>query len=318
MKKIRLKNRYHSKERSNEAIQDIRRIFPIDCFASARKDVSDGGSKSKAAFTTTCGFSCSQTKACHNTQLSTQNVMLNLFQHLMFKRFRNKFEMTFKCGFTLAEVLITLVIIGVIATITIPNLYSKYQKHVWATALKKQFTIISNVQQIINRELNTSADLGRNAILSLISIFEENTKSEQCKNNSYAEIIGCSTRPFSSMKTLNNNAITTSKMISQYYYRYDYTTFFKMKDGATIGIQTRVGQFGGYMWNLHGVSPIMYIVDVNGSALPNQLGRDIFIFVVKNNAVVPYSLNNTSDCNPNSTGDSCGAYLFKNGWKMDY
>ena len=36
-------------------------------------------------------------------------------------------------AFTLAEVLITLTIIGVIAALTISNLYSKYQKHVWVS-----------------------------------------------------------------------------------------------------------------------------------------------------------------------------------------
>ncbi len=40
-------------------------------------------------------------------------------------------------GFTLAEVLITLGIIGVIAALTLPNLIANYQKKVWATQLKK-------------------------------------------------------------------------------------------------------------------------------------------------------------------------------------
>ena len=42
-----------------------------------------------------------------------------------------------KCAFTLAEVLITLGIIGVVAAITIPSLVTKYQKHVVETKLAK-------------------------------------------------------------------------------------------------------------------------------------------------------------------------------------
>ena len=40
-----------------------------------------------------------------------------------------------KCAFTLAEVLITLGIIGVVAAITIPSLVTNYQKHVVETGL---------------------------------------------------------------------------------------------------------------------------------------------------------------------------------------
>lgn len=42
-----------------------------------------------------------------------------------------------KCAFTLAEVLITLGIIGVVAAITIPSLVTNYQKHVVETKLAK-------------------------------------------------------------------------------------------------------------------------------------------------------------------------------------
>ena len=42
-----------------------------------------------------------------------------------------------KCAFTLAEVLITLGIIGVVAAITIPSLVTSYQKHVVETKLAK-------------------------------------------------------------------------------------------------------------------------------------------------------------------------------------
>ncbi len=48
-----------------------------------------------------------------------------------------------KKAFTLAEVLITLGIIGVVAAITIPNLVSKCREQVVETELQKAFSIIS-------------------------------------------------------------------------------------------------------------------------------------------------------------------------------
>lgn len=47
-------------------------------------------------------------------------------------------------AFTLAEVLITLTIIGIVAAMTIPTLISKYQNKVSEVALKKAFSTITN------------------------------------------------------------------------------------------------------------------------------------------------------------------------------
>ena len=46
-------------------------------------------------------------------------------------------------GFTLAEVLITLGIIGVVAAMTIPTLMTKYQKHKTETQLVKFYSMMN-------------------------------------------------------------------------------------------------------------------------------------------------------------------------------
>ena len=48
-----------------------------------------------------------------------------------------------KFGFTLAEVLITLAIIGVVAALTIPNLVQSYKKSVVETKLAKFYSMIN-------------------------------------------------------------------------------------------------------------------------------------------------------------------------------
>ena len=47
-------------------------------------------------------------------------------------------------AFTLAEVLITLGIIGVVAALTLPNLVANYKKQVLVTQLKAEVNIIEN------------------------------------------------------------------------------------------------------------------------------------------------------------------------------
>ena len=58
------------------------------------------------------------------------------------KNFRGR-----KFGFTLAEVLITLGIIGVVAALTIPTLVTNYQKETTAKKVKKFYSMINNALQ---------------------------------------------------------------------------------------------------------------------------------------------------------------------------
>lgn len=58
-------------------------------------------------------------------------------------------------GFTLAEVLITLGIIGVVAALTIPSLLSTYKKRVTATKLKQTYSILSTALNTSETEIGT-------------------------------------------------------------------------------------------------------------------------------------------------------------------
>jgi prepilin-type N-terminal cleavage/methylation domain-containing protein len=64
-------------------------------------------------------------------------------------------EPTHRLGFTLAEVLITLGIIGVVAALTMPTLIANYQKYVTATRLKSTFSMLS---QAVNLAVADNGD----------------------------------------------------------------------------------------------------------------------------------------------------------------
>ena len=59
-----------------------------------------------------------------------------------------------KRGFTLAEVLVTLGVVGIVAAMTLPSLVNKYQSKVLETGLKKSY---ANLQ---NAYIMTKANLG--------------------------------------------------------------------------------------------------------------------------------------------------------------
>ena len=53
-----------------------------------------------------------------------------------------------KKAFTLAEVLITLTIIGVVSAITIPNLKNKVDTYTYRSGLKKAYSILKNAHRL--------------------------------------------------------------------------------------------------------------------------------------------------------------------------
>ena len=57
-----------------------------------------------------------------------------------------------RAGFTLAEVLITLGIIGVVAALTIPNVTSHYRKKVAETRLAKFYTVMNQAVQLSEKD----------------------------------------------------------------------------------------------------------------------------------------------------------------------
>ena len=54
-----------------------------------------------------------------------------------------------KKGFTLAEVLVTLAVIGVVASLTIPTLMKSHEKQQWITGYKKNYSMISQATRMI-------------------------------------------------------------------------------------------------------------------------------------------------------------------------
>ena len=70
----------------------------------------------------------------------------------------SKFTEKFKNGFTLAEVLITLVIIGVIAAMTIPAVINKTQKQEYVSRLKKTYSVFAQATNKIIAEEGTPSN----------------------------------------------------------------------------------------------------------------------------------------------------------------
>lgn len=68
------------------------------------------------------------------------------------------FNIEGKLGFTLAEVLITLGIIGVVAAMTLPALIGNYRKNVTVTRMQKFYTIMNEAVKLTSVRANETGD----------------------------------------------------------------------------------------------------------------------------------------------------------------
>ena len=87
-------------------------------------------------------------------------------------------------GFTLAEVLITLGIIGVVAALTLPALIQNYQKQVYVNALKKSVSTLENGFKMALAEDGVD-ELRHTELFKSLSggAYNENTPNDEFENN---------------------------------------------------------------------------------------------------------------------------------------
>ena len=170
-----------------------------------------------------------------------------------------------KQGFTLAEVLITLVIIGVIAAITVPTLITKYQKEQTVTKLKKAYSEIN--QAIRSAEMTWGtidtwnfADF--NSPQERVDYFTYNYLKPNLKT---IKICSPSSNECwaDNVKTIDN--LDVSEIRNDYAGKNSLIT----NSGYSLYYWLHASGDGGW-----------FFVDINGhSKGPNRVGRDIFPFV---------------------------------------
>ena len=206
-----------------------------------------------------------------------------------------------KNGFTLAEVLITLVIIGVIAALTIPNVINTTKKQEYVSSLKKTYSTLATVtNKIMNDEGMPRGDIGGWATSSTaefdiykkyLSYVKECNGVSGCYGQGAYAMLNSS----SSDSTWGNNQFP--KLI--------------LADGTLLifvhrsnGCSESNGNFG---YN-DGCATIG--VDINGEKPPNIWGRDAFIFVIKEDGLHPAGCDFGS-CTKGGYGQNCAARVLR-------
>lgn len=239
-------------------------------------------------------------------------------------------------GFTLAEVLITLGIIGVVAALTLPALINKYQKVQYVTGLQKAYTVFNNGIKLL------MADTGCDDI-KCTGLFEGSVEDSDFNDN-MEKMVRKYFKVAKVCKYGNDSCAIMRHYLDGNESVVDFTNVFSFV--TTDGITYRVDPIEASSPKEEGVSKIKYLlavdIDINSNKKPNVIGRDIFYFRLAQDGVLyPYqgeeyakyfggaswqttghywNLNSGISCNPlkGSSGSGCAARIMENGWKMDY
>lgn len=201
---------------------------------------------------------------------------------------------TLKQAFTLAEVLITLGIIGVVAAMTMPSLIQRYQEQVLINQAKKSY---SNFMNVLNRMMSDNGEVDYSSIFSYGNGTAEDVVNNIAKYYNGAKACATSGKGCGNMynvklgKPTNNGTGGIRKESfgfprillvdgSSIYFRnlrstctpYTYTSPEKDENGFNTGETV----------TLTDTRCATVVIDVNGEKKgPNQYGADVHQIVVQ-------------------------------------
>ena len=231
-------------------------------------------------------------------------------------------------AFTLAEVLITLGIIGVVAAITMPSLITNIQNKGYVEKLKKSYSLISQTTNLVSEDMgiepkywvysdHNDGDENDSLNRNVLDAYKKHLQVVKEYTTNYNEYTSSKENRALSYRYLNGEANASSFYSGNGIFHCTYV--FKLADGTTMGFIFSENKRGGVIWGLINKNiKLAFIVDVNGPAKPNQIGRDIFWFALYSDGkILPYDTNDTSVCTKDGKGYSCAARIINEG-KMNY
>ena len=216
-----------------------------------------------------------------------------------------------KKAFTLAEVLITLGIIGIVAAMTLPTVINNIQDKQFLTMLKKQYSIINQALLMTYESGDDIPNLDqsnwKDMIFYVCRIAKQLKYTDSGLKCAEIEAAGESAEFESQYSNSNvvwhNEGEWYNKKGEPQYLNTGYLRMtFMLPDGVMINFSCFRDVF----------------VDVNGKRKPNTIGRDIFYFHIPQGSLYPSFFDKTSySNNVNGCSDSYAVSITRENYKQD-
>lgn len=239
-----------------------------------------------------------------------------------------------KKGFTLAEILITLTIVGIVAALTVPATMKNYRNKMYTAALQKTYNQLSEAALAIMNDEHVD-DFYETKAASV--------QNEECdQNGDCTKGLGYFLNNY--LEPIRKNCGRSGQLCIGGLNAESYKTLSGANAG-TIGnaycVQTSKGASICGFFN-PGNTCMSISVDINGAEGPNVTGRDLFTMDIQNDGTIsdyssgcghdanrPSVLKNNFGCaatncsNDNAVGiysKACGCLtsIIEAGWKMEY
>lgn len=238
-----------------------------------------------------------------------------------------------RLGFTLAEILIVIGIIGVVAEMTIPNLLSDFNKTQYVTRLKKVYTVGNEALKQLSFDNGCINDLACSGVFAgdtetVGKMFVQYFKV--VKNCGIEANFGC--WPSKTFTAYQGNVPSGYNNYDAGGGLYKFITI----DGMSIAVTSAAKKCTdsastGLTGNLTQICGNFY-VDTNGLKPPNRWGKDTFMFYISNGKgtlLYPVggkdSASNWTNVAPhrcgllgNLSGLYCTGRIIEEGWQMNY
>ncbi len=238
-----------------------------------------------------------------------------------------------KKGFTLAEVLITLAVIGVIASVTLPNLKADIDKNVMAQSLRTNVSVLKSgfAQMKAKEDVDDIRDtvLWSDLVSQGVSASSGQDIKEQVKKQfgKYFKVDKMTSGIPANIK-VNNLKLTADNTMNSYVRFY-------MANSATYNFIFYPASYTSNC-NKEFCNPVAdLILDVNGDKGPNIYGKDIYRFYIgETGDLYPYGSEAVKDYNseiklwsdesacagkdPKGDGFSCTARVIEEGYSINY
>ncbi len=219
-----------------------------------------------------------------------------------------------KYAFTLAEVLITLGIIGIVAAMTIPVLITNYQKHVTVTKLQKAISVLNQAYKL------SYDDVGEPSESESFKMGSEEYFKQYWASYIKTAIICTNYKQcgykvgnpwFYSNKTAVNMGVVVPERRTTFYTSDGFLYVIFVAMGTSVAGET--------------VQDGSVVVDINGAEGPNIFGRDVFYLtrVAKDGGGIQplgYTYSNDvidKNCNKSGNGFYCAEKIRRAGWKIE-
>ena len=210
-------------------------------------------------------------------------------------------------GFTLAEVFITLGIIGIVAAMTLPTAIQNHRKKVIINQLKKSY---SELSQAINMSVNENGDTDSWALTNPLNTVQGNIEYTDKYIAPYLKVVKKAGGVAGWWTCTPNRQFPGLYCVSTTSKKYNYGGWIPyilyLQNGSTLTVR--------------GTGNRIITVDVNGIKGPNIAGHDVYTFAISKNKLSPAVGDYTWSCSATSTdgynGWGCSAKIIKNNWKF--